>query len=68
MVPYDDDDNNDGQFDGVPEYDYCCLNTDPDFDFYKSLMSMAYSNCDANKLAYNACKQKKDLQQWYHSD
>ena len=56
MVPYDDDDNNDDKFDGPPEYDYCRPNSDPDFSSYKFLISMVYSNCDANQLAYHTCK------------
>ena len=59
MVLYDDDANNDDQFDGLPEYDYYCPNTNPGFGSYKSSMSMAYSNCDVNKLVYNACKHKE---------
>ena len=62
MVLYDADvDNNDDKFDGPPKYDYCCPDTDPDFNSYKSLMSMTYSNCDANKLAYHACKHKEQI-------
>ena len=61
MVPYDDDDNNDDKFDGPPEYDYCRPNTDPDFYSYKSLMSVAYSNCDVSKLVYNACKHEEKI-------
>ena len=50
MVPSDDK-NNDDEFDGPPEYDYCCPNTDPDFGLHWSLMSIAYSGCYVNKLA-----------------
>ena len=68
MVLYDVDvDINDHKYYGPPKYDYCRLGTNPDFGFFKSLMSMAYSNCDVNKLAYNTCKHReRNLQQWYY--
>ena len=48
MVSYGDNDNGDGP----PEYDYCRPNTDPDSDLFHSLMSIAYSGYDENKLVY----------------
>ena len=62
MIPYDVDvDNNEDKFDGPPEYDYYRPGIDPDFGSYNSRMSMVYSNCDINKLAYHACKYKEKI-------
>jgi len=49
------------EFDGPPEYDYCRPNIDPDFGLHRSLMSIAYSGCDVNKLAYKACKHEEKI-------
>ena len=60
MVLYDVDvDNNDNKYDGPSKYNYCRPGTDSDFGSYKSLMSMAYSNCDVNKLTYHTYKHKE---------
>ena len=61
MVPYDNNNNNNDRFDGLPEYDYCCPNTNPDFGSYQFYMSIAYSNCDVNKLVCKACKDKEKI-------
>ena len=57
MVSYVDNNNDDG----LSKYDYCCSNTDPDFGLYQLLMSIAYSGCDENKLAYHACKHEQKI-------
>ena len=57
IVPYDVENKNNGDdWNGLPEYDYCCPGADPDFGSYQSLMSISYSDCDVNTLAYNTCK------------
>mmetsp|Transcript_4284 Transcript_4284/g.4833 ORF Transcript_4284/g.4833 Transcript_4284/m.4833 type:complete len:94 (-) Transcript_4284:429-710(-) len=43
---------NHDDWNGPLEYDHCCSGADPNFSSYKSLMCMAYSDCDVNSLAY----------------
>ena len=60
VVPYDlDNNNNNDDWNGPPEYEYCCPGTNPDFGSFHSLMSISYSNCDVNALAYKTCSHTK---------
>ena len=59
MVLYDVENNDD--WNGPPNYDYCRPGTDPDFGFYQSLMSMACSDGDVNYLAYHTCKHAEKI-------
>ena len=62
MALYDVDNNDDDYSqNGQPEYDYCHPGTGPDFGSNKSLISMVYSDCDVNKLAYHTCKHKEKI-------
>ena len=38
------------------KYNYCCPRTNPDFSSYHTLMYIAYSGCNENKLEYEACQ------------
>ena len=62
VVSYDleNKDNND-DWTGPPEYDYCRPGTDPDFGSFHSLMSISYSDCDVNALAYKTCSHAKKI-------
>ena len=51
MIHHDDDNNYD-DWNGPAEYEFCYPGTDPDFNTYKSLMSLAFGDCDVNSLAY----------------
>ena len=44
-----------------PEYDYCRPSTDPNFGSFQSLMSISYSDCDVNTLAYKTCKHAEKI-------
>ena len=49
-------------YDTVPrDYNYCRPTNDPNFSLYQSLMLIAYSSCDENKLEYDTCQQKQDV-------
>ena len=52
VVPHDDDNNYDDDWNGPAEYECCRPGTDPDFSTYKSLMSLAFDDSDVNSLAY----------------
>ena len=57
IFPYNIEHKNNGDdWNGSSEYDYCHPGTDPDFGSYHSLMSISYSDCDVNTLAYKTCK------------
>ena len=51
-VIHHDDDNNYDDWNGPAEYEFCHPGTDPNFNTYKSLMSLAFGDCDVNSLAY----------------
>ena len=60
VVLYDlENKNNNDDWNGPPKYDYCRPGTDPDFGSFHSLMSISYSNCDVNALAYKTCSHAK---------
>ena len=52
MVPHDDDHNYDDDWNGPTKYEFCRPGTDPNFNTYKSLMSLAFGGCYVNSLAY----------------
>ena len=60
IVPYDVENNGD-DWNGPPEYDYCRPGADPDFNSFQSLMSISYSDCDVNTLAYKTCKHAEKI-------
>ena len=53
--------NNNDDWNGPSEYDYCRPGTDPDFGSFQSLMSISYSDCDVNTLAYKTCKHAEKI-------
>ena len=57
IVTYDVENMNNGDdSNSLSEYDYCWPGIDLDFGSYQSLMSISYSDCDVNTLAYKTCK------------
>ena len=53
--------NNNDDWNSPPEYDYCRPGTDPDFGSYHSLISISYSDCDVNALAYKTGSHTKKI-------
>ena len=68
VVPRDDDHNYDDDWNSPAEYEFCRPGTDPNFNTYESLMSLAFGDCDVNSLAYGKKICQNDLQTSCHGD
>ena len=62
IVPYGVENvNNNDDWNGPSEYDYCCPGTDPCFGSFQPLMPISYSDCAINTLAYKTCKHAEKI-------
>ena len=66
VTPYNNNNNNYDDYDdwnAPEEYEYCRPGVDPDFNFYESLMRLAFSDADVNSLAYGDKHDEKIFKQ-----
>ena len=61
VTPYSNNNNDD--WNGPEEYEYCRPNVDPDFASFESLMQLAYTDADVNNLAYGDHHDEKIFKQ-----